>query len=152
MLTKAADKLEEIRQRRQGKVKAVVDPLVAGIMRSQAINAGREYVRYRDGRFAVHKGDEAESERLTVLGDGTQVKPYLHVSELIDAMTFIKPVTIGDVLCVYADIDRIGRTSISIHLEAWALRRVHGERVKVTEGLFTFVAIDDEGQPRPVHG
>ena len=68
----------------------------------------------------------------------------------IDAMTFHLPVYVGDVLCVYADVDRIGRTSLTLHLEAWALRRRLGARVKVTEGSFTFVAIDDEGRPRPV--
>ena len=70
----------------------------------------------------------------------------------IDAMTFHRPVYIGDVLCVYADVERVGRTSMAIHLEAWALRGRLGQRVKVTEGLFTFVAIDAEGLPRPVSG
>ncbi len=68
----------------------------------------------------------------------------------VDAMTFHLPVYVGDVLCVYADIDRIGRTSMTLHLEAWALRRRQGEKVKVTEGRFTFVALDDNGRPRPV--
>ncbi len=68
----------------------------------------------------------------------------------VEAMTFHRPVYIGDVLCVYAEIKRIGRTSIAIDLEAWALRGRIGDRVKVTEGLFTFVAIDADGRPRPV--
>ncbi len=68
----------------------------------------------------------------------------------IDAMTFKLPVYVGDILCVYTEIERIGRTSMAIHVEAWALRDRIGERVKVTEGLFTFVAIDDERKPRPV--
>jgi len=68
----------------------------------------------------------------------------------IDAMAFIRPVNVGDVLCVYGNIKRTGRTSMSIHIEAWALRDRIGERVKVTEGLFTFVAIDSEGVPRPL--
>ena len=68
----------------------------------------------------------------------------------VTAMTFHLPVYVGDVLCVYADIERVGRTSISIRLEAWALRGRHGERVRVTEGDFVFVAIDWEGRPRPV--
>jgi len=68
----------------------------------------------------------------------------------VTAMTFHRPVYIGDVLCVYADLQRIGRTSIAIDLEAWALRGRVGERVKVTEGLFVYVAIDDNGRPRPV--
>lgn len=68
----------------------------------------------------------------------------------IDAMTFHRPVYVGDVLCVYAQIARIGRSSICIDLEAWVLRGRQGDRVMVTEGRFVFVAIDDEGRPRPV--
>jgi acyl-CoA thioesterase YciA len=68
----------------------------------------------------------------------------------IDAMSFKLPVFVGDILCVYTDIVRIGTTSMALHVEAWALRERVGERVKVTEGLFTFVAIDDKRRPRPV--
>ena len=68
----------------------------------------------------------------------------------IDAMTFKLPVYVGDILCVYTDIERIGRSSMAIHVEAWVLRDRMGERLKVTEGKFTFVAIDDERKPRPV--
>ena len=68
----------------------------------------------------------------------------------IDAMSFIRPVNIGDILCVYAEVEKTGRTSITIHLESWALRERLGERVKVTEGRFIFVALDDNGNPRPL--
>ncbi len=68
----------------------------------------------------------------------------------ITAMSFHLPVYIGDVLCVYVDIERIGRTSITTWVEAWALRRRGGERVRVTEGEFVYVALDAEGRPRPV--
>lgn len=68
----------------------------------------------------------------------------------IDAMKFIRPVKVGDVLCVYSKVQKVGRTSIAIHLEAWVLKNRIGERVKVTDGLFTFVAIDATGQPRMV--
>jgi acyl-CoA thioesterase YciA len=68
----------------------------------------------------------------------------------IDSMKFIRPVKIGDVLCVYSDIERIGRTSIAIHLEAWVLQGRTGARVKVTDALFTFVAIGPDGAPRLV--
>ena len=66
----------------------------------------------------------------------------------VEAMKFIKPVYVGDVLCVYSTIKRCGRTSMTIQLEAWALRNRVGERVKVTEGIFTFVAIDPQGRTR----
>ncbi len=68
----------------------------------------------------------------------------------VDAMKFIRPVQVGDVLCVYAFVERVGRTSMAIGLEAWALRRLGGAREKVTEGRFTYVAIDEEGRPRLV--
>ncbi|MEL7542426.1 MAG: acyl-CoA thioesterase [Pseudomonadota bacterium] len=72
------------------------------------------------------------------------------VTVAIDAMTFIQPVFVGDVLSVYCVITRTGRTSITVQLEAWALRDRIGEEVKVTEGTFTFVAVDDARKPRPI--
>jgi acyl-CoA thioesterase YciA len=68
----------------------------------------------------------------------------------VDAMTFHKPVFVGDILSCYAEIVRVGRTSITMQVEAWAQRGRTGETVKVTEGRFTCVAIDDERQPRLV--
>ena len=70
----------------------------------------------------------------------------------IDAMSFQLPVFVGDVLCVYTDIERVGRTSMTIHVEAWASRDRVGDKVKVTDGKFTFVAIDRGRRPRPVPG
>ena len=72
------------------------------------------------------------------------------VTVAVDAMTFIRPVHVGDVLCVYTRIGRIGRTSMKIEVEAWARRFRTSIREKVTEATFTFVAIDDEGRPRPI--
>ncbi|MDU8927480.1 acyl-CoA thioesterase [Alisedimentitalea sp. MJ-SS2] len=70
----------------------------------------------------------------------------------VNEMTFVRPVKVGDVLCVYTSVERLGNTSIAIGLEAWALRQITGEREKVTEGVFTYVAIDADGRPRPVKG
>ena len=67
----------------------------------------------------------------------------------IEAMSFLKPIYVGDVLCVYSSVKKLGRTSISIALEAWVLRDRLGDRVKVTDGIFTFVALDKEGKPKP---
>ncbi|MEL6518339.1 MAG: acyl-CoA thioesterase [Pseudomonadota bacterium] len=68
----------------------------------------------------------------------------------VDAMKFIRPVRVGDVLCIYAEVGREGRTSMGVELEAWVLRDRIGAREKVTQALFTFVAIDTEGRPRPL--
>jgi acyl-CoA thioesterase YciA len=68
----------------------------------------------------------------------------------IEAMSFFRPVHVGDVLCVYTAIEREGRSSMAIRIEAWALRNRLGDRVKVTDGLFTFVALDAQGRPKPL--
>ena len=72
----------------------------------------------------------------------------------VDAMSFHLPVQIGDLVSCYCETIRVGHTSITIKVETWVKRRSNGREEKVTEGLFTFVAIDDEGRPRSVksHG
>lgn len=72
------------------------------------------------------------------------------VTAAIESMSFLKPVKIGDILCVYCNVISTGRTSMKIHVEAWARRHRVGLREKVTEASFTFVALDDDGNPRPV--
>lgn len=72
------------------------------------------------------------------------------VTVAVEAMTFIRPVAVGDVLCVYTAVDSVGRTSMKIHIEAWARRFQTRVREKVTDATFTFVAIDDDGKPRTV--
>jgi len=68
----------------------------------------------------------------------------------IDAMVFHKPVQVSDLLCCYADITKIGRTSMKIHIEAWVIDHITNHNIKVTEGFFTFVAINSLGRPIPV--
>ena len=68
----------------------------------------------------------------------------------IQAMEFIAPILLHDVVSVYAWVERIGRTSIAIKIEVVAMRDRGRQAVKVTEGLFTFVALDEEHRPRPV--
>jgi acyl-CoA thioesterase YciA len=72
------------------------------------------------------------------------------VTIAIDAMTFIRPVKVGDVLCVYTAVNKVGRTSMKVHVEAWARRWRTHDREKVTDATFTYVAIDEDGRPRPV--
>ena len=68
----------------------------------------------------------------------------------VDAMVFRKPVHVGDVMCLYTDLVRIGTTSIAVHVEAWVIRRNETERILVTEGTFTYVALDAQHRPRKV--
>jgi acyl-CoA thioesterase YciA len=68
----------------------------------------------------------------------------------VDAMTFHQPVLVGDIVSCYAEVVRIGRTSITMQVEAWARRGHTGEEIMVTQGRFTCVAIDANRKPRPV--
>jgi acyl-CoA thioesterase YciA len=72
------------------------------------------------------------------------------VTVAITAMTFHRPVFVGDEVSCYAEITKIGRTSITVKVESWARRGRSEERIEVTEGIFTYVAVDAERQPCPV--
>jgi acyl-CoA thioesterase YciA len=74
------------------------------------------------------------------------------VTVAMDGMVFHAPVKIGDEVSVYTEIERVGRTSITIAVEAYRRQRSEETATKVTEAKFTFVAIDDNGNPRPVDG
>ena len=68
----------------------------------------------------------------------------------VDAMHFVAPVKLGDVLCIYNCVRRRGRTSVTVGVEAWVRRRVIGERIKVTQADFTYVHLDANGRPAPL--
>lgn len=68
----------------------------------------------------------------------------------IEAMEFIAPILLHDIISVYAKIERVGRTSIAIRIQVIASRDRGASTVKVTEGLFTFVALDEHHRPRPI--
>ena len=68
----------------------------------------------------------------------------------VDGMVFHEPVFIGDEVSLYCTITKIGRTSMTIRVEAWRRSRTSDTRTKVTEGMFTFVAVDENRKPRPV--
>ncbi|MCL6270536.1 acyl-CoA thioesterase [Sansalvadorimonas sp. 2012CJ34-2] len=70
----------------------------------------------------------------------------------IESMCFHKPVKVGDVVCCHTEIIKIGRTSMRIKIEVWTKGYPCPDRFKVTEGIFTYVAIDDEGNAVPVKG
>lgn len=68
----------------------------------------------------------------------------------ITAMTFVQPIKVGDLVSIYGDVIRVGRSSITIALETIVQRRLDPTPIKVTHGTFVFVAIDDDGKPRAV--
>ena len=72
------------------------------------------------------------------------------VTVAMDGMQFHHPVSVGDEVSVYTGIVKIGRTSLTIAVEAWRRHRHEEEEVKVTEATFTFVAVDMGNKPRPV--
>lgn len=72
------------------------------------------------------------------------------VTVAVEAMEFHEPVYVGDIVSCYTTITRIGKSSITIHIEARARRGRSGDEVKVTEGTFVYVALDGDGQPCPV--
>lgn len=72
------------------------------------------------------------------------------VTVAIDTLTFHKPVYVGDEVSCYAEVIRIGNTSLTLHIEAWVRRALQEEVIKVTEGTFTFVAIDNDYKPREI--
>lgn len=75
------------------------------------------------------------------------------VTVAVDAMSFIRPVEVGDVVCCYGRCIKVGRTSLKINLELWVKKIYESEAAKrnlVTKASFTYVAVDDAGRPRPL--
>ena len=88
------------------------------------------------------------------VGGGVFASKIAHsrtVTVAIDAMNFRKAVYVGDLVSVYATLVRVGRTSLTVHLEAWALRRRDLQPILVTDGNFTYVSIDDQGRPQTIN-
>src|SRR5881227_3148313 len=70
------------------------------------------------------------------------------VTVAVSNITFLQPVHVGDTVCCYTDVKRLGRTSITLDVEVWVLRQGQGARIKVTDAEFTFVAVHEDGSPR----
>src|SRR5215218_3044599 len=68
----------------------------------------------------------------------------------IEAMEFIAPIHLRDLISVYAHVERVGRTSMGVRIEVIANRDLGATQVKVTEGVFTFVALDADNRPRTI--
>lgn len=87
------------------------------------------------------------------LAAGSAAKQYAQgrcATVAIDGMSFIQPVHIGDFVCCYSQILKIGNTSIQIKIEAWVIDPIDQHTYQVTEGIFVYVAIDENGRPRPI--
>ena len=68
----------------------------------------------------------------------------------ITAMTFVQPIKIGDLVSIYGEVTKVGRTSITVALETVVQRKLDPTPIQVTHGTFVFVAIDQDGRPRQV--
>lgn len=80
---------------------------------------------------------------------GTRAKGRV-ATAAVSNLSFLQPVKVGDVVCVYTDIKRTGRSSVTLGVETWVLRRGQGERTRVTAAEFVLVAVDEHGRPRPL--
>lgn len=96
------------------------------------------------GGWLLSQMDIAGGETATKFAGGRTV------TVAVEAMTFLLPVFVGDMVECYAEILRVGRTSITVRVVAYAERRHSGKRVKVTEGTYTYVAVDETRRPRPL--
>ncbi|EJJ29662.1 MULTISPECIES: acyl-CoA thioesterase [Rhizobium] len=72
------------------------------------------------------------------------------VTAAVKEMAFELPVKIGDTLSIYTEVERVGRTSITLRVEAWAHRSRYNQQEKVTAGTFIMVALDEDGKPKVV--
>ena len=72
------------------------------------------------------------------------------VTVAVDSMKFHKPIHVGDEVSCYTTIEKIGRTSVALHIETWVRRARHGAPLMVTAGHFTYVAIDEQGLPTEI--
>jgi acyl-CoA thioesterase YciA len=72
------------------------------------------------------------------------------VTVAMEGMSFLQPVRVGDTVACYAWVEKIGRSSMIIPVEVWVQRYMQGEELRVTQAVFTYVAVDSKGKPIPV--
>jgi acyl-CoA thioesterase YciA len=94
------------------------------------------------GGWVMAAMDAAGAMTATRLVDGRVV------TVAVSHITFLNPLDVGDSVCCYTDVVRTGRTSLTLKVEVWVLRQGRGDRIKVTQAEFTFVAVDAAGKPR----
>jgi acyl-CoA thioesterase YciA len=96
------------------------------------------------GGWIMSLMDSAGKMSATIQADGRVV------TAAVSNIAFLAPIKVGDTVCCYTALKRRGRSSITLDVEVWVLRQGQGDRVKVTDAEFTFVAVDDAGRPRPL--
>ena len=96
------------------------------------------------GGWVMSQMDLAAFVRANDIADGRTVT--VAVREIV----FKKPVKIGDTLCVYTALEKVGRTSVTLRVEAWTRKHKQHQREKVTDATFVMVAVDDDGNPREI--
>jgi acyl-CoA thioesterase YciA len=72
------------------------------------------------------------------------------VTVAVTAMVFHRPVLVGDEVSCFCNIDKTGHTSVTVKIESWVRRRTAETAIKVTEGVFTYVRVGDDGRPQPI--
>lgn len=125
------------------------EPVGSLILRTMAMPADTNANGDIFGGWILSQMDMAGAILAKEVADGRTV------TVAIDGMKFLRPVHVGDVVCCYGEVKRIGNTSVTLHLEVWVkpvLRQIENPdtRFKVTEANFTFVAIDADGNKRPI--
>jgi acyl-CoA thioesterase YciA len=90
--------------------------------------------------------------QMDLAGISIAVKYTTHrvVTVAIESMSFISPIHVGDFVCCYGEVLKFGRTSMAVRIETWVQIMGAEEMRQVTEGIFTYVAIDKEGRPTPI--
>jgi acyl-CoA thioesterase YciA len=96
------------------------------------------------GGWTMARMDAAAAMTATKRADGRVV------TVSVANLAFVRPVKVGDTVCCYTDVLRVGRTWMTLGVEVWVLREGRGERTRVADAEFTFVALDLNGQPRPM--
>ena len=91
----------------------------------------------------------AEMGHMSVRAEGERARGRV-VTAAVKEMSFAKPMKIGDTLCIYTHINRIGRTSMTLKVEAWAQRYLSDLMERVTDADFVMVALDGDGKPKPI--
>jgi acyl-CoA thioesterase YciA len=127
-----------------GEIEALAEPRGVLAARTLAMPAHTNPAGDIFGGWIMAQMDAAAAMSATAHVEGRVV------TAAVTEVAFVAPVKVGDAVCCYTELTRIGRTSLNLHVEVWALREGRGARHKVTSAEFTFVALDAEGRPRPI--